>query len=149
MSLLENYPLVWFIIGILFLFAELIMPGFIIFFFGIGALVTALLTLLFGIENVAVQILIFLVASVLSLVFLRNFFSKMFKGKIDAKGNVGDEFIGRKVMVVREIQPNSLKGKVELNGALWEADSEFYIKKDAVVEIIDRKDLTLIVKPIE
>lgn len=149
MSLLENYPLVWFIIGILFLFAELIMPGFIIFFFGIGALVTALLTLLFGIENVAVQILIFIASSMLSLVFLRKFFSKLFKGKVDAKGNVNDEFIGRKVIVAREIKPNSLKGKVELNGALWEADSEFYIKKDAVVEVIARKDLTLIVKPIE
>lgn len=149
MSLLENYPLVWFIIGILFLFAELIMPGFIIFFFGIGALVTALCTLLFGIENVAVQILIFIASSMLSLVFLRNFFSKLFKGKVDAKGKVNDEFIGRKVMVVREIKPNSLKGKVELNGALWEADSEYYIPKDAVVEVIGRKDLTLIVKPVE
>lgn len=149
MSLLENYPLVWFIIGILFLFAELIMPGFIIFFFGIGALITALLTLMFGIESVAIQIIIFLAASMLSLVFLRKFFSKLFKGKVENKGGLSDEFIGRKVIVIKEIKPNSLKGKVELNGALWEADSEFYIKKDAVVEIIARKDLTVIVKPVE
>lgn len=149
MSLLENYPLIWFIIGILFLFAELIMPGFIIFFFGIGGLITAFLTLVFGIENVAVQILIFIASSLLSLVFLRRFFSKLFRGKVENKGGLSDEFIGRKVMVVREIKPNSLKGKVELNGALWEADSEYYIKKDTVVEIIGRKDLTVIVKPVE
>ena len=146
---MENYSLLWFIIGIIFLFAELIMPGFIIFFFGIGALVTALSIYLFNIESVIFQIIIFITSSLLSLVLLRKIFGNLFRGKVDSSKELKDEFIGKKAIVVNEIKPNSLKGKIEFNGTLWEADSDFYIDKDAVVEITGRRDLTLIVKPIE
>jgi len=146
---MENYSLMWFIIGIIFLFAELIMPGFIIFFFGIGALVTALSIYLFNIESVIFQIIIFITSSLLSLVLLRKIFGNLFRGKVDSSKELKDEFIGKKAIVVNEIKPNSLKGKIEFNGTLWEADSDFYIDKDAVVEITGRRDLTLIVKPIE
>ncbi len=145
---MENYSLIWFIIGIVLLFAELIMPGFIIFFFGIGGLVTALAVYLFNIESVVIQIIIFIVSSLLSLVLLRKFFSKLFHGKLGGE-KLEDEFLGKKAIVIREIKPNSLKGKIEFNGTLWEADSDFYIDKDAVVEITGRRDLTLIVKPVE
>ena len=146
---MENYSLIWFIIGIIFLFSELIMPGFIIFFFGIGGLVTSLSVYLFDIESVIIQIIIFLAPSMLSLALLRNFFSKLFKGKVGSDKLLHDEFIGKKAMTIKEIKPNSLKGKVEFNGTQWDADSEFYIDKDTVVEITERRDLTLIVKPVE
>lgn len=146
---MENYSLIWFIIGIIFLFSELIMPGFIIFFFGIGGLVTSLSVYLFDIESVIIQIIIFLASSMLSLALLRKFFSKLFKGKVGSDKLLHDEFIGKKAMTIKEIKPNSLKGKVEFNGTQWDADSEFYIDKDTVVEITERRDLTLIVKPVE
>ena len=146
---MENTSLIWFVVGIVFLFAELIMPGFIIFFFGIGGLITSLLTYIFNIESVIIQIIIFLVSSLLSLVLLRKYFSKLFKGKIGSEKNLKDEFIGKRAIVIKEIKPNSLKGKIEFNGTHWEADSDFSIEKDAVVEIIERRDLTLIVKPVE
>lgn len=146
---MENNSLVWFIIGIFFLFAELIMPGFIIFFFGIGGLVTALCTYLFNIESIIVQIIIFLVTSILSLILLRNIFSKLFKGKVSDQKVLKDEFIGRRAVVINEIKPNSLKGKIEINGTHWEADSDIEIAKGSVVEITERKDLTFIVKPVE
>ena len=146
---MEHTSLIWFVVGIVFLFAELIMPGFIIFFFGIGGLITSLLTYIFNIESVIIQIIIFLVSSLLSLVLLRKYFSKLFKGKIGSEKNLKDEFIGKRAIVIKEIKPNSLKGKIEFNGTHWEADSDFSIEKDAVVEIIERRDLTLIVKPVE
>ena len=146
---MENYSLIWFIIGIIFLFSELIMPGFIIFFFGIGGLVTSLSVYLFDIESVIIQIIIFLASSMLSLALLRKFFSKLFKGKVGSDKLLHDEFIGKKAMTIKEIKPNSLKGKVEFNGTQWDADSEFFIDKDTVVEITERRDLTLIVKPVE
>lgn len=140
--------LIWFITGIIFLFAELIMPGFVIFFFGVGALVTALLTFFLNIESVIIQLLIFIGSSVLSLVLLRKFFSNLFKGKVNNE-KVGDEFIGKRARVISEIKPNSLPGKIEFNGTNWEADSEYFIDRGTVVEIIGRRNITLIVKPIE
>ncbi|HMS33415.1 MAG TPA: NfeD family protein [Ignavibacteria bacterium] len=146
---MDNYSLIWFIAGIILLFAELIMPGFIIFFFGIGSLVTALLTYLFNIESVIIQLMIFLVTSLLSLALLRKYFGKLFKGKTGSDKILKDEFIGKRAVVIKEIKPNSLKGKIEFNGTHWEADSEIHIEKDTVVEITERRDLTLIVKPVE
>jgi len=146
---MENNSLIWFIIGIVLLFAEIIMPGFIIFFFGIGGLTTALITYIINIESVIIQIVIFIISSMLSLVLLRNFFGKLFRGKVDSLKELKHEFIGKRAIVINEIKPNSLKGKIEFNGTLWEADSDFYIDKDAVVEITGRRDLTLIVKPLE
>ncbi|HRE40423.1 MAG TPA: NfeD family protein [Ignavibacteria bacterium] len=149
MNEIEILSLVWFIVGIILLLSELIIPGFVIFFFGIGALVTSLIIFFVGIESVPIQILIFLLSSILSLVLLRKYFSKLFKGKVDNKEELKDEFLGKKCLVINEIKPNSLKGKVELNGAIWEADSEFFIERGVTVEIIGRNNITLIVKPVE
>ncbi len=40
-------PLFWLIIGVMLLFLELAVPGFILFFFGVGALLTSLGAYLF------------------------------------------------------------------------------------------------------
>lgn len=146
---MENNSLIWFIIGIFFLLSEIIMPGFIIFFFGIGGLVTASLVYLFNISSIFVQLGIFIGSSVFSLIFLRNTFTKLFKGNVSGQKGLGEEFIGKRAIVIHEIKPNSLSGKIEFNGTNWEADSEYFIEKDAVVEITGRKDLKLIVKPVE
>ncbi|HMQ70754.1 MAG TPA: NfeD family protein [Ignavibacteria bacterium] len=146
---MENSSIIWFIAGIFLLIAELIMPGFVIFFFGIGALITSLLIYMFDLNSIFIQMIIFMVVSILCLVLLRRIFTKLFQGKVSGDKVLKDDFIGRKAIVINEIKPNSLKGKVEINGTNWEADSEFYIEKETVVEITGRKDLTLIVKPID
>ena len=141
--------MIWFIAGIFFLLTEILLPGFIIFFFGIGGLVTSLFTYIFNIDSIIVQILIFISSSVLSLVFLRNTFSKLFRGKVSGDKVLEDEFVGKRAVVIHEIIPDSLSGKVEFNGTNWEAKSDSFIDKGTVVEIIERKDLKLIVKPLE
>jgi membrane protein implicated in regulation of membrane protease activity len=146
---MENNSLIWFIAGIFFLLTEILLPGFIIFFFGIGGLVTSLFTYIFNIDSIIVQILIFISSSVLSLVFLRNTFSKLFRGKVSGDKVLEDEFVGKRAVVIHEIIPDSLSGKVEFNGTNWEAKSDSFIDKGTVVEIIERKDLKLIVKPLE
>jgi len=146
---MENNSLIWFIAGIFFLLTEILLPGFIIFFFGIGGLVTSLFTYIFNIDSIIVQILIFISSSVLSLVFLRNTFSKLFRGKVSGDKVLEDEFAGKRAVVIHEIIPDSLSGKVEFNGTNWEAKSDSFIDKGTVVEIIERKDLKLIVKPLE
>lgn len=145
---MDNNSLIWFIVGIFFLLAEILLPGFVIFFFGIGGLVTSLFTYLFNIDSLIVQIIIFITSSVLSLIFLRKTFSKLFRGNVSGDKILKDEFIGKKALVIHEIVPDSLNGKVEFNGTNWEAKSDIFIEKGTVVEIIERKDLKLIVKPL-
>ncbi|MGB9697121.1 MAG: NfeD family protein [Ignavibacteria bacterium] len=142
--------LAWFLIGIGFMLLEFIVPGFVIFFFGAGAWVVALVTAL-GVNNLNVQLLVFLVSSILLLVLLRTSVKKYFEGKVSKK-DLGEELIesvkGEKAVVVSDISPNKIGGKVEFHGTHWNAEADEEIKKGEVVEIMDRKNLVLKVKKI-
>ena len=54
-----NIPLIWFILGLVLLLGEFVMPGLVIFFFGIGAWVVAILTIFFDI-SINLQLIIYL-----------------------------------------------------------------------------------------
>lgn len=142
-------PLVWFIAGIFFFLAELAIPGFIIFFFGIGAWITGIVTL-FGVNDINIQLAVFLGSSLLTLILFRKEGRKIFEGKMKKMDNADDEilesFKGQKAKVIKEIIPGNIPGKVEFRGTLWNAVSEEKIEKDEVVEILERDNITLKVK---
>ncbi|MFP4483273.1 MAG: NfeD family protein [Spirochaetota bacterium] len=116
-------PLVWAILGVVMTVSEFIVPGFVIFFFGAGALLTALLTwLLGGLEgNYLLQILIWLASSSLSLALLRRYFAKSFRGR-EYEGPRDDEVIGHRVKVIEPIAPDE-PGRVRFHGTSWLARS--------------------------
>ena len=144
------YSLIWFALGVVFIISELFIPGFTIFFFGCGALLTAAAGLLFPAvaQNYVFQLIIWLSSSVLSLIFLRKKFSNTFSGKIHK--NQTDSFIGEEAVVIDEIGRGA-PGRISINGTTWKAeslnDARFY-KKDKV-RILKRKEsesLTFIVE---
>ena len=77
MDILSDPAVIWFLIGLGLLLLELILPGLVILFFGIGAWITALVCAIADI-NLNWQIFIFLVASLLGLVLLRKYLKKRF-----------------------------------------------------------------------
>ena len=115
--------LLWFLLGILFIVSELFIPGFTIFFFGCGAILTAFAALV--IPQVAssyiLQLVIWLASSILSLIFLRKKFSNTFSGKIHK--NQTDAFFGKTAKVIDEINGHS-PGRISINGTTWNAESE-------------------------
>lgn len=140
--------IIWFVAGILMLVLEFVVPGLIIFFFGAGAILTAIVCMLFDIP-VGLQIAIFAATSLLSLIFLRNRFTKIFHGKVggEQREDDFDEFIGKKCSVIVPISPN-IQGKVEFRGTNWKAESEEHIGEGETVEIIDKDNITLKVKKV-
>ncbi|MBN2656529.1 MAG: NfeD family protein, partial [Spirochaetales bacterium] len=125
-------------------------PGFTIFFFGIGALLTALAALMIPAiaQSYIIQLIIWLTSSILSLVFLRKKFSKTFKGKIHQ--NQTDSFIGKNATVIDDISDKA-PGRISVQGTTWKAEStsgcRFY--KNDTVRIAKRKEsesLTFIVE---
>ena len=139
--------LIWFLVGILLLVLEFMMPGLIIAFFGFGACVVALVCLLTDISLNA-QLLIFIGSSVLSLVCLRKWLRGIFLGHTSSRQNLKEdikEFAGQKVVVKEKIMPN-IGGKVEFNGTNWQAQADEEIAAGAIVEIIGKDNLTLKVK---
>ncbi len=145
-----NPPVIWFIIGFILILMEFGIPGLITLFFGIGAWIVAILTLIIDI-SINVQLIIFIIISIISLVFLRKHFKKLFQGKLDKnqfKPDGFEEFIGHKGVVIKEITPE-MPGKVEFRGTSWKAVSEESLKEKVNVEIIKKDNITLIVKSLK
>ena len=141
--------LFWLLLGIFFLFVEITHYGFIFFFFGIGAFIVAIVTWTGLTSSLPLQVIIFISTSILSLVLFRNTLSSIFKGRILGQLKPGqsiDDIQGEKVIVLSSIEPNKLGGKVEFHGTIWDAQSDETIETGSVVEIVNRVDLTLIVK---
>ena len=135
--------------GLIILILEIAVPGFILFFFGVGAWIVALLTLFVDI-NANFQLLIFIISSLLTLYYLRTTFNEYFFGKVIDNRSYDDQLDsvkGEKVKVISFISPN-FKGKVELHGTNWNATADEDINEGEIVEIISKDNLTLTVKRI-
>ena len=139
--------IIWALIGIALLVMEFVMPGLIVAFFGLGAIVVAVICLITEI-SINTQLIIFIASSVVSLLLLRKWLKGIFIGHTKAKQDITEDlkdFIGEKVVVKSKITPD-LPGKVELHGTNWQAHADQEIPEEAVVEITGKDNLTLIVK---
>ncbi|MBG0858236.1 MAG: NfeD family protein [Bacteroidales bacterium] len=145
-SLFTRPEVIWFIIGLVLFLLELVIPGFVIFFFGVGAWITALLCLIAD-PGINLQGIVFAVTSVLSLLALRKMIQrKFFYDKHDHSEEVEDEFTGREAVAVTGFGPGK-DGKVEFKGTSWKAESESEIKEGQIVIIIDKDNFKLKVEP--
>lgn len=148
----SNYTLVWFLLGILFFIVEMITPGFVLMFFGIGAWVSAIVAWIGLTDSLTIQIIIFLVSSLLTLLLLRNKFSSYFHGRVSGKQPPEDSITsvkGQKAIAVTDIKPDDVGCKVEFNGTMWDADADEFIPKGTKVEIVERVNLVLKVKAVK
>jgi inner membrane protein len=144
--IIEKPEIIWFIVGLFMFILELLIPGFFIFFFGVGAWITALVCLI-GEPSVNVQILIFAVTSVLSLIALRRIIQKkFFNKKQHLSEEIEDEFTDKEAVAVGDFGQEKY-GKVDFKGTTWKSESESQIKDGQSVIIIKKNNFTLIVKP--
>jgi membrane protein implicated in regulation of membrane protease activity len=139
--------IIWFLVGLVLLIMEFVLPGLIIAFFGVGAWIVALVCLITEIP-INTQLIIFIVSSVLSLLCLRKWLKGVFIGhsvsKQDLKEDL-EEFIGQKAVVKEKITPKA-GGKVEFHGTNWLAEADEEIAVETVVEIVGKENITLKVK---
>jgi len=144
--------LIWFLVGLVLLIFEFIMPGLIIGFFGIGAWIVAIICLVsvYVQGSLNAQLIIFIIASVLLLLLLRNWLKGMFIGHVKSKQDMTkdlNEFIGERAVVKEKITPKA-RGKIEIHGTNWVAEADEEIAEGTVVEIIGKENLTLKVKTV-
>lgn len=145
-SIFSRPEIIWFLIGLVLFLLELVVPGFVIFFFGVGAWITALVCLVAN-PGTNLQIIIFALTSVLSLVALRRIIqNKFFYGSSDDAKKVEDEFTGKEGLALIDFGPG-MKGKVEFKGTTWTAESEKEIKEGQSVIIKKKDSFNLIVEP--
>lgn len=139
--------IMWFLVGLALLIMEFALPGLIIAFFGVGACIVAIVCLITDVSLNA-QLIIFIIASVLSLVCLRTWLKGIFMGHVKSRQDMTEdikEFIGERAVVVEKIAPKA-GGKVELHGTNWTAEADAEIPEGTAVEVIGKDSLTLKVK---
>ncbi len=140
-------PMVWMAAGLLLVLSEFIVPGFLIIFFGLGAMITGLALLAFGM-SVPVQLLLFAVSSVLLLALVRWLMPRVFRGREEHVGELPSdsmECAGQIVEVLEPIEPG-VGGKVSFMGTEWEAVSEARHGKGEHVRVLRRDNITLVVE---
>jgi membrane protein implicated in regulation of membrane protease activity len=152
MEILGNHWLFWFILGFVFLFLEVLTPGIVFLFFGLGAwAVTAFL--LFLPLPLYLQWVIFIALSLIFLVALRGKVNAIFRKKEVGRSDslreplVANQYIGREVVVVKDIRPEK-PGVIELNGSNWQARSHSSLSEGANAKIVELKDLVVWVEPL-
>lgn len=113
--------------------------------FGLGALVAALLAM-FGADPV-IQIAAFALVSILALAFTRPLVKKLTKGRHIATNS--DRHIGQQAIVLEEIKPFSA-GTVKLDGLIWTAvtDDDTVIKPGEVVTVSAIRGAKVVAKKI-
>ena len=139
--------ILWFLVGLALLIMEFMLPGLIIAFFGVGACIVAIVCMITDISLNA-QLIIFIVASVLSLLCLRTWLKGIFMGHVKSRQDMTEdlkEFVGERAVVIEKITPKA-GGRVELHGTNWTAEADAEIAEGTAVEVIAKENLTLRVK---
>ncbi len=148
---MELSPLIWLAIGCVIMGLEVVVPGFVVFWFGLGAIVTAALTFFGVTESGASQWMVFFVSSLSTLGLWQLYFKKFFKGKV--VDDVRDATLtNRRGRVTKRITPNMV-GQVELYDVFhglktWSAqsNSELSFEEGEEVQVVEADGIKLIVR---
>lgn len=141
---MESIEIYWIIAGVILIVLELVAPGLIIIFFGIGALLTGIVSWILPL-SIQWQLAIFLFSSIVSLLVFRKYikqklFEKTEENSID---EFEEEFIGKQAVAVADFTNGA--GRVSFKGTEWNARSEDAILAGELLTIIARESITLIV----
>ena len=137
-------PVIWFIIGFVFLLLEFMLPGLILFFFAVGAWIVGLV-LLFSPLSINLQLLIFIASSGFTILVFRKWLKSLLWHRKDSRELLEEEFLGRTAIADTNIMPGE-NGKVSFKGTTWDATSEDVILKGSNVTIVGNDSILLIVQ---
>jgi len=140
--------LLWFLSGVAFFLVELALPGFILFFFGLGAWCTAAVLSLFSCP-LSTQLIIFLLTSLVTLILLRSWLRDAFLGSSRLQeDSVNVEPVAATAVVVEDILPPA-HGRVKYGGSFWQAEAGEPITVGTTVRVVEQKNLLVKVHPLE
>ena len=134
----------WIILAGIFFVIEMATVGFLVFWFGIGALIAMVVSLFTS--NLAIQTAVFVFSSTILLFFTRPFVNKFSRNE-DVQTNAYS-IIGKRGIVVKDIDPISGKGQVKVGTEVWSAKSydDKKIEKGLEVEILEIDGVKAVVK---
>lgn len=142
--------LYWLVIGVMLFLLELAVPGFILFFFALGALITAAAAWLLPI-SLAWQLALFIASSLLSLLGLRNLIQQRFMGESGEEEDEDQDVMlavpGEKGVVCVTIDPPA-EGRINYSGTSWRATADETIEEGEIISVVRQQDLVIHVEKV-
>jgi inner membrane protein len=143
--------LYWLIIGVMLFVLELVLPGFVLFFFAAGAMLTALVAWLAPTTSIAMQLGLFIVASLGTLLSLRGVIQKRFFASVPrTEGEDVDRQMvvpGDRGVVCNTIVPPA-EGRIKYSGSSWRATADERIEEGEIIAVVRQKDLVIHVEKV-
>lgn len=138
--------LLWIIAGIVMVVLEFLIPGGIISFVGLSAIIVGVGIYFKIIDSVASAFITWFITSLILLLTLRSVFMKYFEGDSVVQDVDEDkDSIGAIVEVIEEVEPYK-EGRVRYRETTWIARSDEHFDIGAKARIINREGNIYIIK---
>ena len=138
----------WIILGVALIIAEIFTMGFVLFWFGVGAMAAALASFL-GINSFGLQFLIFISVSIILTVMSRTIFAKYLPHSDKDSVKTGVDSLPGQIGTVTTSSKGSLnEGAVKVFGSTWTAfpaEGEKALLKGEKVEVVEVKGSSIYV----
>ena len=135
----------WLVASGIFFIAEIITTGFLIFWLGVAGLITMCVS--FFTDNLMVQATVFVVCSAI-LILATKPFVKKFVNKEPSIVTNAYNIVGKKAIVIEDIDNIQDKGLIRVGSEVWSAkcETDEKVPKDTEVTVTDIKGVKAIVK---
>ena len=135
---------IWLILAGVFFVIEAFTIGFLVFWFGIGALFAMIVSLFTN--NIIIQSAVFIISSTILLFFTRPFINK-FSNNTNVQTNAYS-ILGKKGIVTKTIDPISGKGQIKVGSEVWSAKSlnNSKLEEGLEVEVVEIEGVKAVVK---
>lgn len=126
----------WWVAAVFLLGVEMLSPGFFFLWMAVSALVTGLLLLIMPFLSVEMQLFIFAVLSMSSVLVWKHYM-KRHPEKTDHPhlNERGSQYIGRTFTLIEAIENG--QGKVKVGDSLWKVEGSSDCPKGSAVRVVD------------
>ncbi len=136
------------IIGLILLIWEVHMPGFFIAVPGTIIIVLGVCMMFMENLNVFLTSVLIIISSIFASIFTLLFYRHLGKPQPPETTTI-EKLVGKTGVVIKKIEPNSIKGKVKIDGDSWSATSSTEIDVGKKVVVVGGEGVHLYVKEVK
>ena len=149
LSMAETITWLWLIVGLALIATELFLPGFVVVFLGIAAILVACFRWMGLLSGLVESFTVWFITSMVLLIGLRHFAMKWFPSETSYQMTDEDvEAIGTIVEVIDTVGNSDQKGRIRFAGTSWPAVTrEGSISAGTKAKLLYRDNLVWTVEP--
>jgi len=140
-------PVMWLALGVFLVALEIVIPGFVIFWFGLSGIITAFFSFTGIIQNEIYLWILFFVSSVIFLSLWFGLFRKHFKSEEEERDPTLTNLIGKCTAYIEKGRPGEVELYEGYHGLTkWKAESSETILEGEEIQVVEASGIKLIVK---